>query len=58
VCFLLAALQIHTPESGTTAIRVPAGSNVVDVLKSLRNFQTLLLALQVGLSGLVESVDK
>jgi hypothetical protein len=58
VCFLLADLQIHTPESGTTAIRVPAGSNVVDVLKSLRNFQTLLLALQVGLSGLVESVDK
>jgi hypothetical protein len=55
VCALLryaspvAALQIHTPATGTTAIRVPAGSNVIDVLKSLGNFQTFLLALQVGL---------
>lgn len=40
--------QIHVPITGTTAVRVPAGSNVIDVLKSLGNYQTFLLALQVG----------
>jgi hypothetical protein len=41
-------LQIHVPASGNTAILVPAGSNVINVLKSLGNYQSFLLALQVG----------
>jgi hypothetical protein len=46
-CCCLTSLQIHVPASGNVAIRVPASSNVIDVLKSLGNFQTFLLALQV-----------
>jgi hypothetical protein len=36
------------PASGNTALRIPADENVVDVLKSLGNYETFLLALQVG----------
>lgn len=45
--------QIHTPISGNTAVRVPAASNVIDVLKSLGGYDTFLLALQVSILQLV-----
>jgi len=40
--------QIHVPISGSTALRVPAGSNLIEVLRSLGSYDTFLLALQVS----------
>ena len=39
--------QVHINADATGALRIPANTDVVDVLKSLGNYQTFLLALQV-----------
>lgn len=44
------SLQIHLSAEGTSAIRVPA-ANVIEVLRQLGNYQTLVLALQVRFAG-------
>jgi hypothetical protein len=36
-----------TPD-GTAAVRVPGSSNVIEVLRSLGDYQTFVLALQVS----------
>lgn len=40
-------IQVHVPPTGNTALRVPAGDNIMGVLKALGNYGTLILALQV-----------
>lgn len=39
--------QVHVPATGNTALRVPAGDNIMGVLRALGNYGTLILALQV-----------
>jgi hypothetical protein len=41
------ARQVHVPIAGDQALRVPSGANVIDVLRSMENYGTFLLALQV-----------
>lgn len=40
-------VQIHVTADGSSAVRVPGNKSVIDVLKSLGDYQTFLLALQV-----------
>jgi hypothetical protein len=41
-------VQVMVTPDGSSAVRVPGSSNVIEVLRSLGNYQTFVLALQVG----------
>jgi hypothetical protein len=55
-CCLLPAVQVMVTPDGSSAVRVPGSSNVIEVLRSLGNYQTFVLALQVRAAGCIQHV--